>query len=154
MKQQIHLLFLLLGFLASCDCHPVNLVDGSTFSFRPLDKNTGENLFPNHFDPFVFQIIDDKGDTVDIDAERRGLDGDYYFFLNPTGGQNIVYNQRMSRTYFLQLDSTDTDTLELFFVPRKDDCDEYMDGFEAYYNDELVFTGAGESSYETNIYKE
>ena len=145
---------LLLGFLASCGCgEPFYLVDGSTFAFRLIDEPTGENLFTNRFDSFAFQIIDDEEDTVDIDSYRPEFNGDYSFVLDPTGGRRFAYDRRARRTYYLVFDSLDTDTLDLFFVPRQDDCGEHMDNFEAYYNDSLVLTGSDDVSYQTDILK-
>ena len=148
MKLPLTLLLTALGFLSSCDCEPFYLVDGSTFAFRLIDEPTGENLFTSRFDPFELDIIDDNGDTVDIDSYRLPLNGDYGFIVDPTGGKSFRYDQQMRRTYYLQLDSLDTDTLELFFVPRSDDCEEHMDDFEAYYNDKLFFEGSGKTSYQ------
>ena len=150
MKQQIHFLLAtsLSILLASCECEPLYLVDGSTFGFRLIDEPTGKNLFTNRFDPFELEIIDENGDTVDIDAERYGQGEDYYFLLDPTGDQILGYDRQALQTYYLVFDSTDTDTLELFFVPRRDDCEEYMDNFQAYYNDSLVFAESGESYYQ------
>ena len=147
------LLITALGLAASCDCEPFYLVDGSRFAFRLIDESTSESLFPNYADPFIFQIIDDNGDTVDIDSRRDGGASQYAFGVDPTGGESFRYDQQLRRTYYLVFDSLDTDTLELFFVPRQDDCEEHMDDFEAYYNDELVFAGKGENGYSTQIIK-
>ena len=142
------LLILLLYFFTSCgECEePYYLVDGSEFAFRLIDEPTGENLFTSRFDPFNFEITDDDGDTVDIDNRRN--DNDPTFIVDPTGEQSFRYDQRLRRTYYLQFDSLDTDTLSLIFTPRQDDCDEHMDDFEAYYNDELVATGSGKCCYQ------
>ena len=150
----LSLCILLLTFLASCGCgEPFYLVDGSTFAFRLIDEPTGETLFPNHADPYAFQIIDDASDTVDIDSRRDGGASDYGFIIDPTGGRRFAYDRRARRTYYLVFDSLETDTLDLFFVPRQDDCGEHMDNFEAYYNDSLVFTGSDDVSYQTDILK-
>ena len=142
-------LLFLLGFLASCGCgEPFYLVDGSTFAFRLIDEPTGENLFTNRFDSFEFEIIDDNGDTVNIDSRRYGQDGDYGFIVDPTGGRRFAYDRQARRTYYLVFDSLDTDTLDLLFVPRQDDCGEHMDNFEAYYNDSLVLTGSDDVNYQ------
>ena len=157
MKRHINFLLsiLFLVFFAGCtECEePYYLVDGSTFAFGIIDEPTNENLFPNHADPFIFQIIDDNGDTVDIDNRRDGGASNYGFILDPTGEQSFRYGQRLRRTYYLQFDSLDTDTLSLIFIPRQDDCDEHIDNFEVYYNDELVFTGSGKCCYETDFIK-
>ena len=143
------LLLFLLGFLASCGCgEPSYLVDGSTFAFRLIDASTGDDVFTNRFNPFELEIINDADDTVDIDNQRYGQDGRTSFFLDPTGGRRFAYDRRARRTYYLVFDSLDTDTLDLFFVPRQDDCGEHMDNFEAYYNDSLVATGSGEIYYD------
>ncbi len=161
MKRLTNLLLLILltvalGFLASCSCQEPNyLVDGSTFAFRLVDETTGETIFPDRFNPWAFEIIDDEGDTVDIDSRRNGGASDYGFIVDPTGNQSFRYDVQDRRRYFLHFDSTDVDTLTLFYVPRADDdCgQEYMDDFEAYYNDELVFTASGKRSYGTDILK-
>ena len=142
------LLITALGLAASCDCEPFYLVDGSTFAFRLIDESTGEDVFLNRFNPFEFEIIDDDGDTLDIDEQRYGQGERNSFFLDPTGGESFRYDQQMRRTYYLIFDSLDTDTLELYFVPRSDDCEEHMDDFEAYYNDKLVTEGSGKVSYD------
>lgn len=152
MRQRYILFSFLSGFLTSCICSdPSYLVDGSTFAFRIVDETTGEVVFPNRFNPWAFEIISDEGDTVDIDSRRNNTNPD--FIINPTGGQRFRYDERERRRYFLHFDSTDIDTLALFYVPREDDCDEYLDDFEAYYNDELVFTGSGKRNYGANIPK-
>jgi len=146
------LITLILSVFVSCGCpEPDFLVDGSTFAFRLVDESTGDDIFLDRFNPFAFEIIDDESDTVDIDDQRYGQNGRNAFFLDPTGGQSFRYDVQDRRRYFLYFDSTDVDTLTLFFVPRADDSDcgqEYMDDFEAYYNDELVLTGSGESWYD------
>ena len=140
-----------LSFFASCQCEPNYLVDGSTFSFRLIDETTGENVFPDGFDPFDLEIIDDEGDTANIDTRRNDINPD--FILDPTGDQRFRYDERFRRRFYLHLDSVDVDTLVLFFVPRRDDCTEYMDDFEAYYNDELVASGSGKEYYGADIIK-
>ena len=108
-----------MSFLASCGCpEPDYLVDGSIFAFRLLDEATGENVFTDRFSPWEFEVIDDEGDTVDIDSKRFGQDGDFSFFIDPTGGQSFRYDKQDRRRYFLHFDSTDVDTFTLFYIPR------------------------------------
>ena len=158
MKQLLVLLCLTLLFASACEdgCggrQPDSLYTGSLFAFAIYDEATGENVFPNRFDPLEFEIVDNRGDTVEyIDTRRDGVNGLYSFFVRPAYQESFTFDQRFRRIYYLHFDDIDTDTLEIFFVPR-DGCQEYMDDFEAYYNEELVFEGSGKSSYETNITK-
>ena len=148
------LITMISSFMTNCGCSdPSYLIDGSTFAFRLIDESTGEVVFPDRFNPFTFQIIDDAGDTVDIDTRRDGGASNYGFIVDPTGDQSFRYDERFRRRFYLYFDSTDIDTLVLFFVPRRDDCTEYMDDFEAYYNDELVASGSGKGYYAADIVK-
>ncbi len=152
MKQPTKLILIILAtsFIVSCGCgDPASLINGaSTFAFRIVDESTGEVIFPNRFDPWAFEIINDEGNTVDIDAESDGRPSNYGFTVSPTLDQSFRFNERTLRRYFLHFDSTDIDTLSLFYIPRADDCTEYLDDFEAYYNYRLVATGSGESYYQ------
>ena len=159
MKSLTNLSILLLGTLiiaTACEdgCggrQPSPLHTGSTFAFAIYDEE-GENIFPERYDPFAFEIIDDNGDTLDIDSFRHGQDGFYSFVVAPAYGESFMFGQQKRRTFYLQFDSIDTDTLELFFVPR-DACEDYMDDFEAYYNNELIFKGEGKDTYSAQIIK-
>jgi len=155
LKLSYFLFLLSLPLLISCtDCDPLPLPDSASFGFRILDGSTGENVFPSRYSITDFQILTTFMDTVDIEGWRFAQDGNYSFVINPVEGKPFRYNEETQNRFFLVLDHQDTDTLLFSFIPRQDDCTDYMDDFKAYYNGELVAQGTGESTYNTNFNKQ
>ncbi len=146
----------LLWFTSCTECDPQTLEeDGSSFGIFILDETTGENIFFDRYDAFSFQILDEFGDTTDLDNRRySAATGNFGFTIDPTEGRSLNYDQRNQSTFHLHFDSTEVDTLLLFYVPQKHRCNGYLDNFEAYYNEELIAAGSGRFTYSAELIKQ
>jgi hypothetical protein len=149
----------LLTLLAACllagacqpRCEPDRLLEPDeirgTISFALINRRTGQNIFPLFTNGNNFRIVD----TQEVDYPLQfGANGifDLINFLKKTPEDLTGLSTLASKTFYLRLSATDTDTIRFDFRLELDQCEEPRLSYrEVWFNGDIVRRTDGDNIY-------
>ncbi|MCU0451955.1 MAG: hypothetical protein MUC97_19265 [Bernardetiaceae bacterium] len=127
---------LLLGVLATCQpkCPgdrnlPPDAIDSGLF-FLLAESKTGQSFFPIFAQPTGLKITDTQGREYPFGIEATGRFQMFYFILK-TPEDLAGLDTKASKTFYLRLSASDTDTIRYIYRLKVNDCKEPEVDFSA-----------------------
>jgi hypothetical protein len=121
---------------------PPDAID-SLLGFILVNRRTGETFFPLFANPQGISIKDDKGRDYEFGISSTGIFQMSYFLLK-TPEDLAGLDTKASKTFYLRLSATDTDTIRFVYRLRVNDCKEPELDFsvnEIWFNGEKTMPG-------------